>query len=100
VNAVGEMAEMVPIAQACRLVELSRATYYRAIQPNEPTTPNYPEPSNKLTPQQRQQVLDLLIDPDYADKTPYEVHFTLLDQGTYLCSVRTMYRLLDEQGWI
>jgi putative transposase len=100
VNAVREIAELVPVAQACQIFELSRATYYRAIQPKAPTTPSYPEPQNKLSASQRQQVLDLLVHPDYVDKTPYEVYYALLDQGTYLCSVRTMYRLLNEQGWL
>lgn len=99
-SAVQEIAEVLPIIRACQLFEIHRATYYRAITPSSSTARAYPEPSNKLTATQRQQVLDLLVHPDYADKTPYAVYFHLLDQGTYLCSVRTMYRLLNEQGWV
>ena len=98
-SAVQQLAALVPVAQACQALELSRATYYRAITPREPKPPNYPAPQNKLSAAQRQQVLDLLVHPDYVDKTPYEIYYTLLDEGTYLCSVRTMYRLLNEQGW-
>lgn len=98
-SAVQQLAQTLPVAHACQVFDLSRATYYRAISPTSPSTRDYPEPHNKLSAEQRQQVLDLLVHPDYVDKTPYEVYFTLLDQGTYLCSVRTMYRLLNEQGW-
>ncbi len=31
------------------------------------------------------------------DQAPREVYATLLDEGEYLCSVRTMYRILDEE---
>jgi putative transposase len=34
----------------------------------------------------------------FAELPPAEVYATLLDEGTYLCSIRTMYRLLDSQG--
>ncbi len=98
-SAVQQLAETIPIAQACQVFDLSRATYYRAISPAPPSTRDYPEPSNKLSAEQRQQVLDLLVHLDYVDKTPYALYYTLLDQGIYLCSVRTMYRLLNEQGW-
>lgn len=99
-NAVRQLAESMPVAQACQLFEISRATYYRTINPKESTKPSYPEPKNKLTSQQRQHILNLLISPEFVDKTPYEVYYQLLDRRTYLCSVRTMYRLLNEQGWL
>jgi len=40
-------------------------------------------------------VLDLLRDPRFADLAPAEVYATLLDEGIYHCSIRTMYRILD-----
>ena len=40
-------------------------------------------------------VLDTLNSERFADQPPAEVHATLLDEGTYLCSARTMYRILD-----
>jgi len=42
--------------------------------------------------------LDLLHSDQFIDKTPYEVYYELLDQGEYHGSIRTMYRVLDEQG--
>jgi len=44
------------------------------------------------------QVLAHLRAPRVADQTPTEVFATLLDEGTYLCSIRTMYRILSAQG--
>ena len=48
-----------------------------------------------MTEEERQTVLDVLHDPRFADKAPAEVYATLLDEGTYLCSVRTIYRILE-----
>jgi len=41
-------------------------------------------------------VRDLLREPDFVDLAPAEIYATLLDQGVYHCSIRTMYRILDE----
>lgn len=98
-NAVRDIADAMPIRQACRIFDLSHATYYRALRPPLPAESRYPTPANKLSRKQRQVILDLLVHPDHVDKTPYALYYHLLDQGTYLCSVRTMYRLLNEQGW-
>lgn len=43
-------------------------------------------------------MLDVLCSPRFVDETPAEVYATLLDEGMYLCSLRTMYRVLDEAG--
>lgn len=47
-----------------------------------------------LSPAAQAQVLAYLRDPRFVDRAPAQVHATLLDEGTYVCSVRTMYRLL------
>jgi putative transposase len=41
-------------------------------------------------------VLDLLHAPRFADQAPAEVYASLLDEGVYHCSIRTMYRILDQ----
>ncbi len=53
---------------------------------------------HKLTPQEQQQVLDILHSERFYDATPYEVYFTLLDEWYYYCSIRSMYRILAEHG--
>jgi putative transposase len=49
-----------------------------------------------LTPEERRRVLDVLHEPRFVDLAPGEVYATLLDEGTHLCSERTMYRILAE----
>ena len=41
-------------------------------------------------------VLDQLNSDRFADQSPRQVYSKLLDEGDYLCSVRTMYRILEE----
>lgn len=43
-------------------------------------------------------MLDVLHGERFVDKTPYEAYNALIDEGTYYCSTRTMYRVLEEQG--
>ena len=49
-----------------------------------------------LAGQERQTMVDLLREPQFVDLAPAEVYASLLDQGVYLCSIRTMYRILAE----
>jgi putative transposase len=51
-----------------------------------------------LTGEQREVVLTLLREPHFVDLAPAEIYATLLDQGIYHCSIRTMYRILGENG--
>jgi putative transposase len=80
----------------CRSVGLARATLYRRRQPVRPSTPTVRAPSARaLIPAERQTVLDVLHSERFVDQSPAEVHATLLEEQTYLCSTRTMYRILD-----
>jgi putative transposase len=54
-----------------------------------------PSPPRALPEGSRQVVLDLLRSPRFADLAPAEIYATLLDQGIYHGSIRTMYRILD-----
>ena len=58
-----------------------------------PPRPRAPSP-RALGPTERQAVLDVLHSPRFVDQSPTEVHATLLEEQTYLCSPRTMYRVL------
>ena len=53
-----------------------------------------------MTAPQRQVVLDLLHAPRFVDQAPAEIYASLLDEGVYHCSIRTMYRLLGQNGEI
>jgi putative transposase len=82
----------------CESVGLSRASLYRRRQPGRPSTPRRPRaPSSRaLVPAERQAVLDVLHSERFLDQSPAEVHATLLEEHTYLGSVRTMYRVLAD----
>ena len=51
-----------------------------------------------LDPEERLAVLDLLHSERFVDASPHTIHATLLEEGLYPCSVRTMYRILAEEG--
>jgi putative transposase len=91
--AVNNATVAMGAAPACDALGLSRATLYRGRHPVEAAAPR-PTPPRALDPIERQEVLDLLH-VRFVDQAPAQVHATLLDEGTYLCSPRTMYRILD-----
>jgi putative transposase len=98
-KAVVELALLVGTAAACRSLGVPRATRYRHRRPKPsapPATPR-PKPPRALDDQERQEVLELLHSEPFADKAPAEAYAALLDQGQYLCSIPTMYRILDNQ---
>jgi transposase InsO family protein len=90
---------LVTLGAACAALGLSRASFHRRrrLQARPPAAPaRRPSPPRALDAAQRQAVLDLLREPRFADLAPAEVYATLLDEGVYLCSIRTMYRILDD----
>jgi putative transposase len=98
-RAIDELLPQISTAAACRSLGVPRATLYRRRRPKPsapPTTPRR-KPPRALDDHERQQVLDVLHSEPFADKPPAEVYAALLDQGQYLCSIRTMYRILDER---
>lgn len=90
-KAAGDLGGKKP---ACEALGVPRATYYRSRRPPGPPRQR-PRPPRALDDAERSQVLDTLNSERFADQPPAQVQATLLDEGTYLCSVRTMYRVLD-----
>ena len=92
--AVQPLAAQVGVAPACQALGVSRATFYR----RQRSTPGHqqprPTPARALCEAEREQILDVLAGPRFVDRAPAEVVATLLDEGHYLCSERTMYRIL------
>jgi len=86
---------------ACSALSLSRASVLRhraaLAAPPRAIKPRAPSP-RALPESERDQVLAHLRTPRFADQTPTEVYATLLDEGVYLCSIRTMYRILAAHG--
>jgi putative transposase len=89
----------VDTRRACTLVGRPRSTHYWRRKPKTATVrAPRPRPANALDAEERDRILALLRDPAFVDKSPAQVWACLLDQGAYLCSVSTMYRLLRESG--
>jgi putative transposase len=86
--------------RACRLVGRPRSTHYwrRRSKSAPAQRAARPRPANALSEPERDRVLALLRDPAFVDKAPAQVWAGLLDQGIYLCSQSTMYRLLRAWG--
>jgi len=90
---VTELAAQVGWQPACRALGVSRATVYRRRRSPAPGACR-PRPARALTLAEREAVLAQLHGPRFVDHAPREIYATLLDEGHYLCSPRTMYRLL------
>ena len=82
----------------CQSIGVSRASLYRRRRPTPPATPRRPRaPSPRaLVAAERRAVRDTLHNARFVDQSPAEVYATLLEEQTYLCSPRTMYRVLAE----
>ena len=83
---------------ACDSFAIARASYYRFVKTSNEDEPKKQNNILKLSFDEKKQVLDTLHSQRFIDKTPYEVFAALLDEGNYLCSIRTMYRILDEEN--
>jgi len=94
VTLVDERGDALSVAEACQSVDLPRATYYRSQSESEVTTNQLSH--RRLTGLERQRVLETLNSERFCDKSVRQVWAQLLDEGSYLCSVRTMYRILGE----
>lgn len=101
-NASEELGRDVGIAPACRALHVSRATLYRH---RKPVPVRSPEPTGQrrsgqmaLTEAEAGEVLDTLNTERFADQPSAEIYAALLGEGIYLCSIRTMYRVLFNHG--
>jgi putative transposase len=94
---IDDLAGVVGKRAACAALGRSRATYYRRHRrsPPRPWPPREPTPQPRaLSAAERAEVLGVLHHERFVDQAPASVYATLLDEGRYLCSVPTMYRLL------
>ena len=99
-QAIAELTPVVGVKDACAAVGRPRATHYRwhRQSPPPPRPQREPKPQPRaLSASERAEVLDVLHQERFVDLAPGEVHAILLDEGTYLCSESTMYRLLREE---
>lgn len=94
---VDELAPIVGRKRACEVLGRSRASHYRQRQ-GPCYGPPAPRRSHRaLSDGEAETVVETLNEERFCDKAPAQVWATLLDEGTYLASVSTMYRLLRER---
>jgi putative transposase len=91
-----ELSSSVGSGLACDAFDMPKATYHRRRKPKlveqQPSKPR--RSPRRLTAEERIAVLAVLHSDRFVDGSPSEVYATLLDEGVYLCSVSTMYRIL------
>ena len=98
--AVTKLAIEVGASAACQALCMPRASYYRDRRKSSfaVETGSRLSPARALSPVERESVLACLHEERFQDRSPAAVYATLLDEGTYLCSIRSMYRMLEEEG--
>jgi putative transposase len=104
-DATLQLSCTVGIESACDALGVARASFYRR-RPlfGPPLAESIPlplvrsVPPRSLSSGEREGVLAVLNSERFQDCAPAAIHATLLDDGQYLCSVRTMYRVLEENG--
>ncbi len=98
-----ELAPHVGVEPACAAFGVSRASFYRRRRGStlsKVANVARCKPPLSLKDEERQAVLDVLHSERFMDRTPQEIVATLLDEGVYHCSTRTMYRILEEEDEI
>jgi putative transposase len=100
IQAVKTLVPMAGVTTACQALDLPRSSFYRAQQPvaavAPSSAPERPPSPRGLTSTEKETVRAVLYSERFQDQAPREVYATLLDEDRYLCSWRTMYRVLAE----
>ena len=98
-TAFSDLEPIVGTKGACEAVGRPRASHYRRLLPplQGPPAPR-PTPPNALTPEERDAVREVLASERFVDRAPAQAWATLLDEGTYLASESTMYRILRQDA--
>jgi putative transposase len=96
-DTIQKLGPELGIAATCAALGVARATFYRQFQPMHGPAPKRASP-RALSAEEKDKVLAVLHEERFVDLAPAEVYATLLDEGRYLCSERTMYRVLAESG--
>jgi putative transposase len=96
VSAALELAREIPERMICDASGVSRSTLRRRLHGVVELQAPAIRPTSRraLSEQERAEVLAVMHNERFADRAPATIHATLLDEGIYLCSVSTLYRLL------
>jgi putative transposase len=97
--AIAELMPLVGVRRACTAVGEAQARWYRRHRqsPPPPKPERHPAPQPRaLSDVERKEIRRVLNSPEHVDKAPATVYAKLLDEGIYLGSVSTMYRVLRD----
>jgi transposase InsO family protein len=97
-TALEDLPADVPVAHACREMGVSRATLYRHTSPPTPPKPRFSQPARTLSTDEVATLHRVLHKERFVDQPPAEIFAQLLSEGTYIASIRTMYRYLGRWG--
>jgi len=92
---IREGRSLFGIKALCATLGMARGSYYRSQEFSESRRTKSKHP-RALAVEEKREVLGVLNEERFCDQAPAEIYATLLDQGKYLCSERTMYRILAE----
>ena len=99
-QAVQTLGQSVGIVGACHALTVNRATYYRHKAP-KPLSDSQPKSHpRQLAQREVEEILSVLWSPRFVDQAPASIVADLLDEGRYLCSERTMYRILADHSQV
>lgn len=90
-----QLSQQIGVSAACQALGVPRSSYYRAQRP-KPEATTRPKPQRALSGEEKAQIRQTLNSERFQDSSPRQVYATLLDEGLYYCSWRTMYRILAE----
>lgn len=99
---VNDLSTIVGTKTACHGFGIPRSSYYYWKNPGSQTVPFQERklPNFAYTVPEKQEILNVMNSDIYMNQTPYEIYASRLDDGEYLCSVRTMYRILGENDQV
>ena len=99
---ITELSSKIGVKAACKGVGVSRSSYYYRKMGDSKTSLSQSKrtPDFAYSEQERKDILAVMNSDMYMDNTPYEIFASQLDRGTYLCSIRTMYRILEEHDQV
>jgi putative transposase len=96
IEAADQASPWLGVSASCQAMGVSRAALYRARKPKPDCRPREkPSSPRALEERERCEVLETLHEKRFVDQAPAAVYATLLDESRYLCSIRTMYRILE-----
>jgi putative transposase len=101
IQSAERLGERVGVSRACRVLDVPRSSLYRGrrvVELEQQPPPEPVAPPRALSQAEKAEVRQILNNERFQDSAPREVYATLLDEGQYLCSWRTMYRILDAEG--